>query len=120
MTIRKAEALIEVRYELVMNLLYGKEEDFISFSGFSTREMAIEFYRSFRVEPYEERGFCAFSCREKMYKKYFAKDSPLENLSPLSDDELNGDVGPFNFGIHEILVRVISVDLDSKEKSNET
>lgn len=117
MTTCKVEAVVEFHYELVMNLLYGKEEDFISFAGFLTREMAIEFYRSHLVEPYQERGFCAFSCREKIYTKYFKKDSTLENLAPLSEDELNGIVGPYNFGIHEIAVRLISIGSRIEEKS---
>lgn len=107
MTVFKIVAIAEIEYELVMHLTFGGPEDYKCFGLFPSRDAVIAFYRSQLVEqPYTEERFDPFTGVYKTYTKYFKKDSPLEWLDPLTEEQLHVKPCPLNFGVQEIVRNV--------------
>jgi hypothetical protein len=52
-------------------------------------ERLLEWYRSYKVEPYEEEGAGTFECHgdTHTWHKSFAKGSPLEWYNPITSED---------------------------------
>lgn len=107
MSLFKIVGIAEIHYELVLNVMMGKPEDYNAFGLFPTRQMAIDFYKSQLAEQsYEEEAFDAFIGKRRTFIKHFKKGSPFEWLNPLTPEQLNEKPCSLNFGIQEIVVNV--------------
>ncbi len=110
MSFYKIVGIVKVEFEIVMHLSLGAPEDFNAFGRFPSRDIAVSFYKSqLATEPYEEEIFDPFTATRKVVKKYFKKDSPMEWLDPLTEEQLNVKPCPLNFGIQEIIINVEQV-----------
>lgn len=110
MSFYKIVGIAKFEFEIVMHLILGGPEDYNAFGRFPSRDLAISFYRSqLADQPYEEEIFDPFTATRKVVKKYFKKDSPMEWLDPLTEEQLNVKPCSLNFGIQEIVVNVEQV-----------
>lgn len=97
------------QYLLILNPMMSNTESIQEFGPFTTREEAIEFYNSHKVDPYVEDGPDLFgNVKTKKYSKCFAKGSCLEWMNPLQTDEFEIP-GYHGHGIHEVLVTLENI-----------
>jgi hypothetical protein len=70
---------------------------------FPNRQAAIDFINKHKVEPYiDEPNESDDYGNVHAYTKTFAKGSPLEWLNPISESEMQGNLGYHGHGIVEI------------------
>lgn len=100
-----AQVEVTTVFYLVLNPMTSNTETLSDTGPFNTRQEAIEFYESQRVEPYREEGpdMFSFGSNTKMYTKYFRKGSVLEWMNPTDLEALQNGPNVFNQGIHSVV-----------------
>lgn len=110
----KISAELDITYDLVLNPMMSNIESVHCVGTFNSREEAKAFYNSHLAsEPYKELGPNMFGPEEKMYHKVFKKDSPLEWLNPIMENEW---VTPscHNHGLHDMYSNISNVVILNK------
>lgn len=100
-------AYVEISYILVLNPMTGNTENTAKFGPFPSKEVALQFHDSERVEVYSDEGPNLFDGGVKNYHKTFRQGGPLEWMNPLTDEEREV-IGRYGHGVHECIMDIVS------------
>ena len=105
------EIPIEIGWFFLLNPMRGRTEECRQFGPYETKEIAIDYYNSMKVETYRENGDSPWG-GDTVWRKNFAKGSEFEWMNPLHPSEFNIS-GPFGHGLIEN-TRVIGPEISRR------